>query len=165
MSNMKEIDSKFIEFYKQFGAMQGIKDSMLCEILARIYIDPDDVAMDRLAKETGYSLASISNKVKFLEMTGFLERKTKPGTRKVYLSMDKNLLMKIKDATIKKHDSINKTIIMLPEIIKEYKPKAKTQRDKEKINIIENYHSQMIQFMDVLKNMINNFEEIENKKC
>jgi len=161
---MHEIDTKFIEFYKQFGAMQGIGDNAVCELMARIYIEPDDIAMDVLAKETGYSLASISNKLKFLEMTGFVKRNTKPGTRRIFLSMEKDILKKLKEAAIKKHDSISKTIILLPEIVKETKSRAKTSRDKEKLKLIESYYSQMRQFRDILKNTVSDFEKIENKK-
>ena len=63
---MKELEKRFIEMYNKIGRVQGM-DNLLTSIFALLILEPDDIAMDDLAHKTGYSLASISNKIKLME--------------------------------------------------------------------------------------------------
>ena len=96
--------------------------------------------MDELAKKTGYSLASVSNKVKMLESLGMVTRRTKPGSRKVFLYTEKNLLDIMKQQLIKKQEyAIKMAKGTAFSIIEKNKNKLKSEKQKRKLKIIENY--------------------------
>lgn len=159
---MDQIDKQFIEFYQNIGRAQGFNDNLLTSIMALLFLEPGEVAMEDIAKETGYSLASVSNKVKFLEATGFVKRTTKPGTRKAYLYSEKDFLKVMKQALIKKNEHvINAAKQRIPDMIKENKPKAKTEKQKQKIKILEKYLQQMLKFEIVIQHMIKEFDKIK----
>ena len=89
---MKELDKKVVELYQEMGKAQGIQDPLLMELFARIYIEPEPIAMEELAKETRYSLASVSNKVKILSLSMHIKKVKKPGSKKVYFYMEKDIM-------------------------------------------------------------------------
>ena len=153
---MSQIDQQFIEFYQNIGRSQGFNDSLLTTIMAMLFLEPKDVAMDDLAKKTGYSLASISNKVKMLEAIGFVKRKSKPGTRKVFLYAEKDFLKVFKQALVKKQENvINLAKKRLPEIVKQNK-----SGDKQKIKMIENYYNQMLKLEKAIQHFIVEIDKI-----
>lgn len=132
------------------------------KIVSLLYLQPNEVAMEDISKKTGYSLASISNKMKFLENAGMVERVKKPGSKKVFFYMEKNILK----ININKFEKIIINYIepaknSLPELISKYKKKAKTNIDKEKLKIIEDYYNQLIEF----EKLINKWrKDLENLK-
>jgi len=159
---MEEFDKKIIELFYEMGKGQGMQDQLLMTLFAKLYMAPEPVAMDDLANETGYSLASISNKVKMLGPMLQVKRIRKPGSKKLFLYMEKNILKIWKDALIKKEEYvINRAKDKLPPIIKEYKGKAKKEEDKKKIKIIEGYYEQILKFEGILKKIIDEIEKVE----
>ena len=86
---MTELEKKFIEFYQNIGRGYGL-DSLFLTIFAKLYISPEETAMDDLVGETGYSLASISNKVKELENAGLVRKTKRPGRKKIHEEPKRN---------------------------------------------------------------------------
>ena len=78
---MDELEKKFSGMYRKIGAMQGM-DDLFSSIFSLLVLEPEDIAMDELAKKTGYSVASISNKVKILKVHGIVKKSRKPGSKK-----------------------------------------------------------------------------------
>ena len=158
---MKELDKKVVDLYQEMGKAQGIQDQLLMELFARIYLEPEPIAMEELAKRTGYSLASVSNKVKILSPLMHIKKIKKPGSKKVYLYMEKDIMNMWKEAMINKEEYVVKKVKeKMPEIIQEYSQKAKTEKDKKKVIILEQYYDQMLQFEKILKKMIKEFDSI-----
>ncbi len=159
---MEELNNKIISLFKEMGRGQGLDDNLLMEIFARLYIEPEPIAMDELTKITGYSLASISNKIKMLCPMMEIKRIKKPGSKKIYIYMEKDFLAIWKNALIKKEEFvIKKAKEKIPEIIKEYKKKAKTEKDKKKIDIINKYYKQMLKFEKIINIMVNELKDIK----
>ena len=67
-------------------------DSLTSTIVARLFIEPGEVSIKELAEWAVYSLASVSNKVRQLEPSGFIVKRIKPGTRKIYVRANKDVL-------------------------------------------------------------------------
>jgi len=156
---MEELNKKIIKLFEEMGRGQGLNDSLLVEIFARLYFEPEPVAMEDLAKKTGYSLASISNKVNALGPVIGIQKIRKPGSKKIYISMEKDIMKIWKDALLKKQEYvINKVKSKVPEIIKEYKAKVKTEYDKRKLKNLENYYDQVIGFGRILDKILKEFE-------
>ena len=151
---MDEIDAKFVGLMQEISQMYGM-DSLCATIISALYIEPEEIAMEELAKKTGYSLASISNKIKFMEHTGIIKKETKPGTRKIFLRMEKDMLKIWREQLVKAQEVKIKVIkAKLPSIISEYKPKAKSESEKKKLKILEDFYGQITKFDTILNHMI-----------
>lgn len=161
---MNEIDKKFIDVYKEIGQGQG-QDGLLLTIFAKLYIEPEEVAMDDLAKETGYSLASISNKIKMLGSMWPIKKNRKPGSKKIFLYIEKDFIKIMRDVLFKKEQyGIRVVKEKLPIIINEYKNKVKSDKDKKKVKILEDYYKQIIKCEAVIHEMIKKFDNLEKAK-
>jgi DNA-binding transcriptional regulator GbsR (MarR family) len=159
---MEELNRKIIALFKEMGRGQGLEDNLLIEIFARLYIEPEPIAMDDLAEKTGYSLASISNKIKMLGHIAGIKKIKKPGSKKIYLYMDKNFLDIWETALIKKQEYvINKVKEKLPSILKEFKEKAKTPGDEKKLENLKSYYDQTLKLEKIINVMV---KEINNIK-
>ena len=158
---MEQLDSRFIELLQDLGKNSGL-DSLSSTILAILYVQPEEIAMDSIAEQTGYSLASISNKSSMLISLGLIIKKKKPGTKKIFLFMEKDFLKLFKDELLRKKQ-LNIIIAKekVPSIIKEFKSKAKTMADKEKLKIIEDYYSKVLLFEKVINEMVQRIDTIK----
>ncbi|MBN2421928.1 hypothetical protein JXB41_01765 [Candidatus Woesearchaeota archaeon] len=158
---MEEFNRKIISLFKEMGRGQGIEDNLLMEIFARLYVEPEPTAMDELAEATGYSLASISNKIKMLGPIIGIKRIKKPGSKKLYIYMEKDFLAIWKNALIKKEEFVIKNAKeKIPLIIDEYKKKARTEKDKKKIEIINNYYKQILKLEKITNIMVKELNKI-----
>lgn len=156
---MDKIDKAFIDFYKPIGKAYGM-DDLTASIFARLFIEPGEISMSELAAETGYSLSSISNKVKLLEPTGFVTRQTKPGTRKVYLYTRKNILdILMWQLNRVRLNEIERAKTKIPPLVTHHDEKSLTDVQKEKIAILKQYHDDLMKFDDVLNEIL---EKLEN---
>jgi len=158
---LDEIDKEFVEFYQTASRVQGV-DASLGTILGVLYLEPKEISMENLAKKTGYSLASISNKIKMFEPAGFVKRIRKPGTKKVYLRAEKDVFEILKKGFAMKHDLvINIAKERIPKIINKYKDKKLSQEQKKKLKIIEEYYKQMLKFEKLINEMLKKIDEMK----
>jgi len=156
---MDIVEKKFVEYYKELGSLFGF-DSIIMSIYALLYVEPDMIAMEDLAKKTGYSLASISNKIRFLENIGQIKRYTKPGTRKVFIRIEKDFRKIARDHLVKKEETVVRLAKnKLPDIIKDCKTKAKTEEEKKKLKIVEDYYKQIMQMEILIKKIIKEIDK------
>ena len=159
---MGEIDKKFIELYQEIGRSYGIGDPLLLIIFARLYIEPEPVAMDDLAEETGYSLASISNHVRMLGQLFPIKKSKKPGSKKIFLYIEKNIVNMFKEQLLRKEGSFFRIVKeKLPYIIGESKDKVKSDKEKQKLKILRDYYEQIMKCEPIMHEMIKKLEEIE----
>ena len=70
---MDEIPKQFIKVQKDMWKSFGL-DDLSSEIFGIVYIMPENIPMDDLVELTGYSLSTISNKVKFLATIGIITK-------------------------------------------------------------------------------------------
>ena len=81
---MQNIDQEFVEFFSRLLRSIGL-DDLSSKIVAILYIEDREISMEEIAKMTGYSLASISNKMKLLETLAMVQRINRPGTKSCLL--------------------------------------------------------------------------------
>ena len=161
---MKEFEKEFLEYMKKAGTAQGMQDNLLLELFGILYVEPKELSLEDLAKKTGYSLASVSNKIKQMEAMGFeamglMKRIRKPKTRKIFIYMEKDFMDLWRKMLIAKHEGVIKNAkTLLPKIIEKSK---EDKKDKEKSKIIENYYDQILKFEKVLKNIMKCFDKIK----
>ena len=160
---MEELNKEFIEYLSMMAKSFGLNDLMV-KVFAILYIEPEEIAMEDIAKKSGYSLASICNTIKMLENMGAIKRIRKPGTKKVFFYMGKDMVK----WNIMKLEFAHRNIIIpakerLPKIIKKYKEKVKNERDKKKLKIIENYYNQVIIFEKIFNKWKKDLQNIISK--
>lgn len=137
---MEPLDQQFIGFYLTIGKSYNF-DDLTSRIFARIFIDPREVAMEDLAEETGYSLSSISNKLKILEAGGFIIRSPRPGTRKVYVYAPKDMLKTVQSILLQyQQGEIAKVKSGIPPLLEGLKGKRLGKREKDQVEILKKYY-------------------------
>lgn len=155
---MEDIDRRFLELYQKIGSMQGM-NSLFIRIFSILYIEPEEISMDEVAEKTGYSLASISNSIKMLETMGLVRKSRHPGTKRIFLYMEKDFNKLIKVFMIKKQENIISLVKSeVPSIIKESRPTS--EKSKKKLKILENYYKQILGFEKIIKKMMDMMDEI-----
>jgi DNA-binding transcriptional regulator GbsR (MarR family) len=157
---MEGLEKEFTEHFATSCKGMGMDDLSL-KVFSILFLEPEEIAMEEIAKRTGYSLASISNTMKNLEIVGFVQRTRKPGSKKVFFFMDKDIIkMNIQKMIYASENMIKPAKQKLPEMIKKYKDKAKTENSKKKITIIQNYYDQMLIFEKIIEKWTKDLENI-----
>lgn len=153
---MDAITKDFLEFTERVGEITG-RDTLESRIIAILFLSTEDLAMDELAKMTGYSLASVCNKVRQLEKANLLTRKTKPGTKKIYLSIEKDSIKLMKRVLKHVQDSQLKVVRdFLPAIIARHKGKA----DPAKILLLERHLCQITKVDKFIEHMMQELDKV-----
>ncbi len=145
------------ELVEDIQKVKGL-DNLSSKLVAELFTDPEEVSLNELADRTGYSLSAVSNKMKRLVDTGFVEKRKKPGSKKIYFYMEKSL---IKSLTENVSEMYNKIIGMIedrvPEIIERYK-EADDERNCEK-EIVERYYKEVRLFDELFQKFIEKLKE------
>lgn len=160
---MEPLDQQFTDFYRVIGKSYNF-DDLTTLIYARLFIDPDEVAMEDLAKETGYSLASISNKLKLLETCGVVVRRTRPGTRKVYVYAQKDM-MKIVLSSFVQYQQGEVVMVKteIPRLLEGLKGKKLDKRGKAQKKILEKYYADTVMFDEMITRFLAQLNEEQQK--
>lgn len=154
-------EKELFEIIENLQKSKGL-DNLTSKIIARLFVEPEEISMDDIAKETGYSLASVSNKLKMLEQAGFVQRKTKPGTKKVYLYMEKNFLKALKGLFIKfQQMQMSMLRIKIPELINKYKSKLKTEKEKKQMEMLEEYYKDFLKIDKMMQEFAQKLNELQ----
>jgi HTH-type transcriptional regulator, osmoprotectant uptake regulator len=153
---MDALDKEMYSIFSLMGNPFGLKDSHM-KLLAALYMEPDYVTTDDLVKKTGYSLASISLSIRLLEEMGIVSHMKKPGTKKLYYLLEKDLFL----VNIKKMEMMDRRFIQpvkraMPGMLKKYKAKAKNNDlMASKLKIIERFNRQLL----VMEKLINKWQK------
>ncbi|HII17159.1 TPA: MarR family transcriptional regulator [Candidatus Woesearchaeota archaeon] len=159
---MHEIEKEFVELYRTVGMAMGAEGPFPA-IFARVFIEPEDIAMDDLAKELGYSLSSISSALKMLEPMGFIRKIKKPGSKKIYLTTEKDILQVMRGHLLRKERiALAKFRESLPAILEKYKAKKLSDEDKKKLKIVEQYYKRMLQLEFFIKDTVQRLDALAN---
>jgi DNA-binding transcriptional regulator GbsR (MarR family) len=154
------LSKEFIDIFKQISIYQGF-DNLMAEIFALVYISTEDLSLEKISEISGYSLASISNKVKFMESLGLIMRFTKPGSRKIYLKTEKNIIKLSKENLInQKAKSLVLAKELIPKLIEKYKYLKLNEKDKIKFKIIEDYYNQILLSEKIIDKLIEDFDKL-----
>jgi DNA-binding transcriptional regulator GbsR (MarR family) len=143
---MEPLDQQFTEIYRAIGRSYNF-DDLTSLIYARLFIDPEEVAMEDLAAETGYSLASVSNKLKILESFGAIVRRTRPGTRKVYVYAPKDMMKMIVSFFVQYRQGEMAIVkAEIPRLLDGFKGRKLGKREKAQVAILNKYYADTLMF-------------------
>lgn len=76
-----------INVFKNLGL-----DNLSASIASILFIEPTELSLLELSEKTGYSLVSISNKMRFLEKLGIITRIKKPKSKRIFYFIDKSII-------------------------------------------------------------------------
>ena len=111
-------------------------------LLSVLQSEAKEISLGELAEMTGYSLSGLSTTLKALEQRGLVKRFKKPKSRKVFISMDKDIttyfIMLQKNRLI---NSMKTSLEKIPVIIEKYK---KMEDVEEELEILEDYYEQVL---------------------
>lgn len=158
---MKELEQEFMSYLCMMGKVYGLEDVPL-KVFGILFLEPEEISMEEIAQKTGYSLASISNSMRFLESIGQVDRIRKPGSKKVYFRLDKDLVKwNIRKLEVLQQVTMRQAKEKLPPLIKKYHEKARTPEDKKKVEIIDYYYRQILLFEKITNRWKKELEDIE----
>ena len=152
--------NEFIELISENSKVNGL-DELSSRIVGILFIEPEEIALDELAKRTGYSPSAVSTAMKFIERAGIVKRSKKPKSRKVYFYMEKDMLaMHLQIHRRKYENIILPSKHKLPKIIEKYKLE-KSENSEEELRIVENYYKQVLFSEQLIKDSIKTLEQYE----
>ncbi|NHJ47557.1 MAG: hypothetical protein FK733_07205 [Asgard group archaeon] len=156
----KTAKEDFIEFLTNLCRLNGY-DELSSRIIALLYIEPKEISLEELAKNTGYSLSAVSMTMKSLDNLGMIKRMRKPGTRKVFFYFEKNFMGKIVEFLSRKLESyIRATKEILPNIIEKYN-EEKTEQAKMEQKIVQDYFEDVLIYEGIISNLIEMIEKVK----
>ena len=155
----KELDSRILDLFSRVNYEFG-NDEATARLVGMIYMSPDEVSLEELSERTGYSTASISNKTRMLVNVGLVKKVHKPGTKKAYFYMEKDMKKIMCSAFRKALDvKIRPIKEKMPEIIEEYQKEVKKGRadenNEKKLKILQNYLKDIRVIEDKMTRMVN----------
>jgi DNA-binding transcriptional regulator GbsR (MarR family) len=152
--------SEFIDLISRINRAKGLDELHSC-IIGILYAEPGEVSLEELSRRTGYSLSAVSTAMKFLERAGVAKRVRKPGSKKVYFFMEKDLIASFIDAMKRSHETALLTAKdAVPGIIERYKSR---KGPSDELRIIENYYRQLLTVEGILKEFIAKLEDAHIK--
>ncbi|WP_445475417.1 GbsR/MarR family transcriptional regulator [Methanococcoides methylutens] len=161
---MTDIEEKIIDIGHEIFKGYGVDDST-AQILSILNFESNEISMEELAQRTGYSLASISLKIKNIEHFWGIKRIHKPGSRKTYLHMEKNLLdafaIQIRNGFETELDIAKEKITPL---IEEYGVHANTEEQKTKLQTYENYLLEINKFEELIHHIYDRIDHLKKKQ-
>lgn len=151
----QEFTDFFVRTMKSFGL-----DTLSAKIVSILFIEPDEVSMEELAKRTGYSLSSLCNKLHMLETAGQVRRRKHPGTKRVFYYMEKDLI-KLLEGKLKTMIELylNPALEAVPRITERYKNTNLSGDDRKKMAILINYQKQLVKMKKMTHQMTKYLEK------
>ncbi len=132
------------QLYESFKVM-GI-DDFPSKLMSLLESEPKEISLGELAETTGYSLSALSTALKAMEENHLVKRFKKPGSRKVYVFMDKDLVSLYTELQKKRYEkSLMPALRKIRGIIKKYKDQDEFQ---DEIELLEDFYQQLL-FLEV----------------
>lgn len=151
---MDDCDREFIAYYQKAGRAYGM-DDLASSLFALLFISPEPLAIEDLARETGYSLASVSIKARMLEQMGVITRMKRPGSRKLYLYAEKDVLqMTARIFEQMLEGEVRLAATELPAIIAGLERLPLSGSEQEKVTIMRTYQKDMQLFGEMVSGFL-----------
>ena len=136
-------------------------DMASSRLISVLLFTPGELSSQDLHRQTGYSLATIHNKLKMFESVGVVERISKPGTKKIYYFMEKDrlklLTQKVEKVCTAEAAFCNDN--MRP-ILAKYKNKKVSEKEKQMLTILDKFYSQSLKLGIYLKEFLKKMESL-----
>jgi DNA-binding transcriptional regulator GbsR (MarR family) len=150
---------EFIEVMVEIQRAKGL-DELSSKLMGILFIEPEEISLDDLAKRTGYSLSAVCTAMKFLEKVGAVKRLKKPGSRKIYFFMEKDMSSMLTEIVRRLEKNVMMLKSRIPGIIERYK-QEKSKSSKEELRIVENHYKQLLVFERMMKKWLKSLRSLK----
>lgn len=134
-------------------------DDFPSRLISVLQTEKEGISLGELTIITGYSLSNLSTTIKGMEDKQMVKKFKKPGSRKIYVVMDKNITSFFIELQKKRYQqSLKPSMKKIPEIIERYKDNNEFEED---LKMIKDYYGQIKFLADETKKFI---EALENRK-
>ncbi|SDF66767.1 DNA-binding transcriptional regulator GbsR, MarR family [Methanolobus vulcani] len=136
-------------------------DEISSRIVGVLFIEPEEMSLEEISIETGYSLSAVSTAMKNLSQFHIIKRFKKPGSKKAFFFLDKNLAAIGAQALRMKYDNVilpSKKI--LPDIIEKYERDGSDKTASE-LEIVTRYYRQILKLESIVENFLDEMENID----
>ena len=127
LADSKEIKKRIYTSFSEIATSIGYSD-IHGRIIGALLVNKNKLSLQDLAKETGYSISTISLSLDLLEFLGMIKKIKKAGDRKLYVELQGDLLEGLKKAFVIK---IQKNIENSLTSFEDYKIVLKKENDEE----------------------------------
>ncbi len=157
---MVTFEDEFLDFFIQVFRNFGL-DTLGAKLIGALFLEPGELSLDELSNRTGYSLASVSSKLKSFESLGLIKRLKKPGSKKIYYYMDSDVTVIMRN----KFRAFNNLYFepakkVLPTLIERNKNKNLTPLERKKLQIIIDYYAQIKKIERLMSEMSAKLEKM-----
>ena len=136
-------------------------DDFPSRLISVLQTEKEGISLGELTIITGYSLSNLSTTIKGMEDKQMVKKFKKPGSRKVYVVMDKNITSFFIELQKKRYQqSLKPSMKKIPEIIERYKDNNEFE---EELKMIQDYYSQIKFLADETKKFIDALENRNGK--
>lgn len=151
----KEFENLVYQSMKSYGL-----DELSSKLIAVLYSATEALTLDELSKMTGYSFSAVSAEMKLLSGIKLVEKAKKSGSKKLYFSVQRDMLtMSIDAIRAKNQTMVVPALQTLPPLIERCK-NSDAEGSKEMLDIIENYYQQMAALELIFKKLTEYVEEL-----
>lgn len=133
MKEINEIKKDIYSTFSEIASSIGYSE-IHGRIIAALLVSDRKLSLPDLAKETGYSISTISLSLDLLEFLGMIKKIKKAGDRKLYVELQGDLLEGLKRAFILK---LQKSISNSFNSFGKYKEALKNSNDKDKKKVMD----------------------------
>lgn len=131
-------------------------DDFPSRLISVLQSEKEGISLGELAEITGYSLSNLSTTIKGMEDRDMVKKFKKPGSRKIYVVMDKNITSFFIELQKKRYQqSLKPSLKKIPEIIKKYQD---MEEFEDELLMITDYYKQTLFIAEETKKFINALE-------
>lgn len=141
---VKEAEKKIYSLFSNVTSALGYSE-VHGRILAALLVSNEPVSLENLAKKIGYSTASVSLSLDFLELLEVIKKVKKPNDKKLYVGMEGDLLDCLKKVILfKTRKNVEDTL----EEFQKYKDQGNSS-----VEILEKELKRIKKYIDLLSNV------------
>lgn len=155
---MEKEDSPGEEFREiVYESCKGIGlDDFPSRLISVLQSKKEGISLGELVEITGYSLSNLSTTIKGMEDREMVKKFKKPGSRKIYVVMDKDITSFFIELQKKRYQqSFKPSLKKIPEIITKYQDREEFQ---EELLMIQDYYNQILFIAEETKKFVNALE-------
>jgi len=145
----------FIELIMDINKLRGL-DELSSKIIGILYATPKEISLEKLAQETGYSLSAVSTSMKLFASSGFVKRIKKPGSKKVYFFMEKDMISMFTEIMKNSEVILLLAKSRMPAIIEKYQ---RSKSSPDELKIVKDYYRQVATMEKVMKKFSDMLED------
>lgn len=135
-------------------------DEISSRILGFLFIETEEMSLEEIAIETGYSLSAVSTAMKHLSQYHILRRFTKPGSKRAFFILEKNMVSLNSQILRTRYENIfSHSKKELSEIIGKYELIESEDAEKEQ-EIAQQYYRQLLKLETIMQNTLEAMENV-----